>query len=95
MILKDGLEIVSRAVVPLGTGTIGPQKVFEQALSDAGLTRQALSRVLVTGLDDSPLTMPDSQKSEISCHAVGVHRLLPTVRTVVEHRRTGYQSAAF
>lgn len=84
IILKDGAEIVSRAVVPLGTGTSGAQTVFQQAIADAGIRREDIARVLVTGYGRFTFDEADSQKSEISCHATGVHFLLPTVRTVVD-----------
>ena len=75
IIMEDGQEIKARAVVPLGTGTQGSRTVFEAALRKAGKTREEIERILEAA---------DSQKSEITCHATGVHYLLPTARTVVD-----------
>jgi len=84
IILKDGQEIIARAVVPLGTGTSGPQKVFQDALDVQNLTRADISRILVTGYGRFTFDDTDSQKSELSCHAKGISFLLPSVRTIID-----------
>ena len=84
IILKDGKAIVGKAVFPLGTGTKGPQKVFEMALEDAGVRREDLNRIMVTGYGRFTFDPADNQRSEISCHAAGVHFLIPEVRTVID-----------
>jgi predicted CoA-substrate-specific enzyme activase len=81
---KEGKDILSKAVFPLGTGTLGPRKVFEQALDDAGLRRGDLDRIMVTGYGRFTFDDADSQRSEITCHAAGLHFLMPEVRTVVD-----------
>lgn len=84
IILKDGAEILGRALVQLGTGTEGPKQVFQAALAKAGLTRGAIGRIMVTGYGRFTFDDADNQKSEITCHARGIHFLLPTVRTVID-----------
>ena len=84
IVLKDGKSIVGKAVFPLGTGTLGSQKVFEMALDDAHVRREDLSRIMVTGYGRFTFDPADSQRSEITCHAAGVHFLNPQVRTVLD-----------
>ena len=84
IILKDGQKIIARAVVPLGTGTNGPQKVLEDALAAANLTKNDIERILVTGYGRFTFDGADSQKSELSCHARGVHCLFPSARTIID-----------
>jgi CoA-substrate-specific enzyme activase, putative len=84
IILRDGAEICGRAIVRSGTGTIGPRQVFQDALADGGFTRGDINRILVTGYGRFTFDEADSQKSEISCHAKGVHFLLPSARTVID-----------
>lgn len=84
VILKDGEEIIGKAVYPLGTGTIGPRKVFDSALAEAKISSRNLAHVLVTGYGRFQFDDANSQKSEITCHAAGIHFLLPTVRTIVD-----------
>lgn len=84
LVLQDGKQIIGKAVYPLGTGTIGPKKVFDGALCDAGINREDVDRILVTGYGRFQFDDADSQKSEITCHAAGVHFLMPEVRTIVD-----------
>jgi len=84
LILRDGAEICSRAVVPLGTGTIGPKQVFQEGLTKGGFAREEIDRILVTGYGRFTFDDADNQKSEISCHAKGIHFLLPSARTIID-----------
>lgn len=84
VILRDGTEIISKAIVPLGTGTSGPQSVFEQALAQQNLLKADIDRILVTGYGRFTFEAADSQKSELSCHAKGVNFLFPSARTIVD-----------
>lgn len=84
VILKDGSEIAARALVPLGTGTSGPQQVYDEALKKAGVQRDEISRILVTGYGRFTFDEADGQKTELSCHARGVNFLFPTVRTIID-----------
>ncbi|NMC33880.1 MAG: 2-hydroxyglutaryl-CoA dehydratase [Veillonellaceae bacterium] len=84
VILREGTEIISKAIVPLGTGTSGPQSVFEQALAQQNLLKADIDRILVTGYGRFTFEAADSQKSELSCHAKGVNFLFPSARTIVD-----------
>jgi len=84
IILQDGRDIAGKAVIPLGTGTQGPQQVFELALDDAHVRREDLNRIMVTGYGRFTFDPADSQRSEITCHAAGIHFLNPEVHTVVD-----------
>ncbi len=84
IILKDGAEIQGRALVQLGTGTEGSRRVFQDALANAGSTRAAIDRIMVTGYGRFTFDDADNQKSEITCHAKGIHFLLPTARTIID-----------
>ncbi len=84
VIMKGGREIVAKAVVPLGTGTSGAQRVFENALEGAGLKKEDIGGLLVTGYGRFTFKETDNQKSELSCHAKGVKFLLPTARTIID-----------
>ena len=53
-ILKDGTEIVSTALLVGGIGTKSPASVVEQALSQAGLTREDMAAMLAERFKKSP-----------------------------------------
>ncbi len=84
VILKDGKEIVAGVVIPVGTGTTGPKRALEQALKDANLNREDILKVVATGYGRNYYKDADEQISEISCHAKGVHFLVPNVRTIID-----------
>jgi predicted CoA-substrate-specific enzyme activase len=59
-------------------------KVMEEALARAHLAFENLSYVIATGYGRINVPFADRQVTEITCHAKGVHSLLPTVHTIVD-----------
>lgn len=84
VILLDGKTVVAKLTVPLGTGTSGPQQVYDGVFAASGLVRGDIARIVVTGYGRMNCPFSEEQLSELSCHARGVHFLLPTVRTVID-----------
>ena len=84
LILRGGTEIVASALVTAGTGTSGPRRALEEALSGAGLRREDLCSVTATGYGRGTFPGADHTVSELSCHALGAHALDPEARTVID-----------
>lgn len=84
VILKDGHETLAKLVLSMGTGTPGPEQVYQQTLEMAGLTAEDIGRTVVTGY--GRLTFPHAQQqiSEVTCHGKGVHFLMPSVGTIID-----------
>jgi len=85
VIMKDG-EILSYAITP---STIKPEetarKSMEEALQKAGLSSaDSLDYIVGTGYGRLKVGFANENVSEITCHARGAQRLLPTTRTVVD-----------
>jgi len=59
-------------------------ELFERTLAAAHLSRTDLGAVVATGYGRNRIAFADTTITEISCHARGVHHLVPGVRTVVE-----------
>jgi predicted CoA-substrate-specific enzyme activase len=82
--------IVDREIVASYIGPTGAEhrklanKVMEEALGSANLTFKDLSYIIATGYGRINVPFADRQITEITCHARGLHYLLPTVRTVVD-----------
>jgi predicted CoA-substrate-specific enzyme activase len=77
----------------LETSLIGPtgpehrklaNKVMEEALMRAKLRFDDLAYIVATGYGRINVPFADKQITEITCHARGLHSLLPTVRTVID-----------
>ena len=82
--LKDGKEIIGTSVIQTGTGTSGPKRVYEEIFKISGLMPEDVDRTVVTGYGRLTFEKADSQISELSCHAKGVHFLLPNARTIID-----------
>src|ERR1022692_4265654 len=59
-------------------------ELFERLLRDAGLERAQISGVVATGYGRNAIRFADTTITEITCHARGVHRLVPEARTIIE-----------
>jgi (R)-2-hydroxyacyl-CoA dehydratese activating ATPase len=77
----------------LAASVIGPtgaehrrlaHKVMEEALAQANLSFGDLSYVVATGYGRINVPFADKQITEITCHAKGLHSLLPTAKTMVD-----------
>ncbi len=71
-------------------GPTGPEhrklanRVMEEALRQARLTFEDLTYIVATGYGRINVPFADRQITEITCHAKGLHSLLPSVKTVVD-----------
>ncbi len=71
-------------------GPTGPEhrklanRVMEEALNKARLTFEDLTYIVATGYGRINVPFADRQITEITCHAKGLHSLLPSVKTVVD-----------
>lgn len=82
--------IVSDQIEASIIGPTGPEhrklanKVMEEALGKAGLRFDDLAYIVATGYGRINVPFADRQVTEITCHARGLHHLLPTVKTIVD-----------
>jgi predicted CoA-substrate-specific enzyme activase len=71
-------------------GPTGPEhrklanKVMEESLTRAQLKFEDLRYIVATGYGRINVPFADRQVTEITCHAKGLHHLLPTVKTIVD-----------
>jgi len=85
VILKDGKDIISKALVDVGAGTSGPDRAINEVLAAVGMQREAMSFTLATGYGrNSLMGIADKQMSELSCHARGASFVFPKVHTVID-----------
>lgn len=84
VILKDGSKIISQSVIQVGIGSDKANVALEDNLKISNLSRKDISFMVVTGYGRFTFEEADKQISEISCHAKGVHFLLPEVRTIID-----------
>ena len=84
------VAIVSDSLSASVIGPTGPEhrrlanRVMEEALNQAGLRFDQLSYVVATGYGRINVPFADRQVTEITCHAKGLHSLLPSAKTIVD-----------
>lgn len=60
------------------------QELLDRALAEMNLARFDVAYIVGTGYGRSTISLADENKTEILCHAAGVHRQHPAVRTVID-----------
>ena len=84
VVVDESGAVESKAIVPIGTGTVGPERVFTQVLDQACLTRDDIAWITATGYGRFSFEGINDQRSELSCHAKGISQLLPGTRTIID-----------
>ena len=84
VLLQNGTDILSKCMIPLGTGTLGPMRAYESVFQAADVQPQDVARSVVTGYGRMKFELADEQISELSCHGKGVHFLIPETRTIID-----------
>jgi hypothetical protein len=62
----------------------GWRELYERTLHQAGLERRDIRSVIATGYGRQGVAFADHTVTEITCHARGVHHLMPDARTIIE-----------
>ncbi len=84
IIIKNGNELLEKSLIPIGTGTSGPERVVRQLLDSSGMKLEDFSYILSTGYGRNTCKVSSSEMSELSCHAKGAYFLYPDVHTVID-----------
>ena len=84
VIIENGIRIIAKSVIPVGTGTTGPRRALEDAYSISGLKESDIISTIATGYGRMSFKGSDNQISEISCHARGVLFYLPDAKTIID-----------
>ncbi len=84
VILTDG-QIAGTATALAGMNTsAAAEQAYDEALSEAGLARDAVQKIVATGAGRPEARFKDDTVTEVSADARGAHYLYPHVRTVVD-----------
>lgn len=83
-IINENKEIIAKELLVAGIGTDGSAKVIEKLFKENGLSWDRIDKVTATGYGRLRFERADDQVSELTCHAIGTHFLLPTAKTVID-----------
>lgn len=84
VILKNGHEIVFESAIQSGIGNDSIYSIISEGFKKLNLKKEDISFSVVTGYGRFTFEGADKQISEISCHAKGVHFLLPNIETIID-----------
>lgn len=83
VILRDEC-ILSTSIVPIkGESSGAVDKVMEDALAKANLSRKDLDYTVATGAGREKISWCDEKTSDFLCHAKGAHWLFPSAKTII------------
>jgi len=84
VILSDG-KVLGRSMVPTGFEPLeAAQKALDEAIKEAGISREAIDRIVSTGAGRKAVTFADNNITEVTADAKGTIWLQPSVRTIVD-----------
>lgn len=82
---SEAMNIIAKGVMDQGVAQQQrAQELFEKLLAETNLKRKQVGRIIATGYGRNIIELADTTVTEITCHAVGVHHLLPNARTVID-----------
>jgi len=59
-------------------------ELFERVLKDNDINREDVASIVATGYGRNAVSIADTTITEITCHAVGVRRLVPKAMTIID-----------
>ena len=84
VILQDG-SILGYSIMPSGARMALPARtVLEKAAGEAGILVKDLDYIVATGWGREGITFANKTVTEITCHAVGAHFLIPETRGIID-----------
>jgi predicted CoA-substrate-specific enzyme activase len=84
VLVCDSKMIASSLIPSGGHYKSGATKVIDDILTQAGISMDEVSGMVVTGLGAESTPFPARQVSDISCQAKGCHALFPFARTIID-----------
>jgi len=85
LVADDGMQVIAKGCTDQGIDQDRiATSLFATILSQAGLRRSLVRRVVATGYGRARISLADTTITEITCQAVAIHRLLPEARTVID-----------
>jgi len=84
VLIEDGTVLGKRMALSGATPADNARGAFYALLADTHLPRSAVDRIITTGFGRNYFAEDCRAVSEITCHAAGVIREIPSARTIIE-----------
>ena len=83
-VVQDGNLISDRVMLTGYNAQDAGIKVYEDIIADLGIKASDVDKIIATGYGRKSVAIADKAVTEITCHARGVHHLIPTVETIID-----------
>jgi len=84
-VIVDDSKVVGRSIVPTGFDPLeAAQKALDEAIANAGITRDDVKKIISTGAGRKSVKFADSNITEVTADARGVNWSHPSVRTIID-----------
>ena len=84
-VLLNEREILAQKIIRVKrTPVATAEKVFDLVLSESKIDRDEIKYIVSTGYGRDNIPFSNKSVTEITCHGIGAHFLLPSVRTIID-----------
>ena len=83
-IMKEDVLLGTKVISTGYQAELSGNKVFSEILSELGIARNMVERIVATGYGRKSMTAADKAITEIMCHAAGAHYLDPRIRSIID-----------
>ena len=84
LLLEDGEILGFKIIRVKKTPVESAESVFEAALSETCINRDDVKFVVSTGYGRDNIPFSNKSMTEITCHGLGAHFLIPSIRTIID-----------
>jgi predicted CoA-substrate-specific enzyme activase len=83
-IMDDGLLLGAKVISTGYQAELSGNKVFDEILSELGIARNRVERIVATGYGRKSMAAADKAVTEIMCHAAGAYYLDSRIRSIID-----------
>jgi len=84
-VLLNDQDILAQKVIRVKKTPVSTaESVFDTCLAESNIDKQEVKFVVSTGYGRDNIPFSDKSVTEITCHGMGAHFLLPSVRTIID-----------
>lgn len=85
LVILDNSRIFGHHVIPTGSNCVkASQNILEIGLKKLDLDREDIKYIVATGYGRQQIDFAQSQVTEISCHAKGIHSIFPHIKVIID-----------
>lgn len=85
LIDSENMQVIAKGLTDQGVQQDKlTSQLYEDVLNDNSINKEDVSAIVATGYGRAAVSIADTTITEITCHAAGVCRLVPEVRTIID-----------